>query len=1065
MIFTQIYKKFAIITAFLLMAIFVVGLLPVPTNAQEAQTGTWIDASHIEYDGVIYIDTNPTDDNLNYKEGGRQEDCVNTIRDFSSDARFYDTSSTGQAKILLVETNGISGECDPVNGEDGEPIALANSENSRNLLAWVDSGRIQNVSNGDLYIRVNTTNQFAIEGGDACKSSYVETSGTTDAVIIYQAQVGNDCRESTSKDRVNTGIDNTLNRAALTAGEGTLIGNQEGAAEAFQDSCESRAGAFGWITCPFLKIMDSIVTFLDEKINELLYTPAELYEDEQIEAMWGSVRNIAYLLLIPALLVIVIGTALGFTILDPYTIKRSLPKLLVATIFIAISLPVLKLSIEIINAVGLGINGLITSVGNATGELSLAGLFDPDPVQSVAITGGVLGGTFLAASFWPIWLNIAIWIAIAVIITIFTVFFMLALRQLLILALVVFAPLAILAWIFPGTNKFWKLWWESFSKLLLLYPLIMAVLAVGRVFADVIQSSGIDGIVAILLKLVAYIGPFFFVPSAFKYGGTALASMGNAVNRGVAPLQKQVRQQRNKAAKGNYERIQAGTAFKGAVEGTNKDKRNKQLQRLALAGKAIKADGFRDLGAGIDAQVRKVKAHEEEEFFKDPDTGLYRGNDSVSGDGAGILNDDREGLVATYRRAYMKPGEKQAASVAKTEAAKVGVEGSEEYKAKYDEVYEQTRAIYLPEATRRAGVTADRVLAMNKRGDFRGALSESLTESGAFTDKDGNVDTKKRDVAVKQVVESQKKYGNTVLARGLALSAMEGGTYYEDNVDAWRAAGLTTHGDDNAEARMVVKGRKALQSAGRPEGLGSFGGTLGHMQTVSAKGADLEQARKDFADHLIANNPAATFANPALKDKYLDDIMGAFDRKIDKAEKIAAETGNQDELIRAVASTNSLITQIGTTKPVMAEKWAKRLMNKEIDVQETVYETVPKQVTKKVLSPTGLFNDKNEPIMTEKEIVEEVQEQVPVTKTAKRTIRAAAGEFKNTAAWQETVREYNTPEDFERQADRARNLSPAEQAAMAEIEAAQRIGGGQEIGGGTPFGGGGPFPPNPFSGS
>ena len=68
-------------------------------------------------------------------------------------------------------------------------------------------------------------------------------------------------------------------------------------------------------------------------------------------------------------------------------------------------------------------------------------------------------------------------------------FFLLTLRQLLILVLVLFAPLAILSWIFPGNDKLWKLWWETFTKMLLAFPLIMLLIGGTRIVAYVISKS------------------------------------------------------------------------------------------------------------------------------------------------------------------------------------------------------------------------------------------------------------------------------------------------------------------------------------------------------------------------------------------------------------------------------------------------------------------------------------------------------------------------------------------------------------------------------------------------
>jgi len=361
-------------------------------------------------------------------------------------------------------------------------------------------------------------------------------------------------------------------------------------------SCEGEGGEFSWLLCPALRQIDSLVSYLDNQINSLLYTPASYTEADQIEATWARMRNLAYFLLIPILLVMVIGTALGFNFVDAYTVKRALPRLFVATIFIALSLPLLQLFVEVINGVGLGVNGIISSAGSGDTKISLEGLFNPNPAQSGVLTTGAIGGGIAALLTIKVWIGAALLLGITVLISLFTIFILLALRQLLIVALIVVAPLAILAWIFPGNDKGWKIWWGSFSKLLLLYPIIMGLLAIGRVFASVVQDVGPGGLVEVILKLVAYIGPFFLIPATFKYAGGVFASVGgmaNDKNRGVFDRLKKRRQ---KSLGTNWERgpsrriTQARADWQNRLQ-TESSKggalRRNTLGRLAGAGSGV----------------------------------------------------------------------------------------------------------------------------------------------------------------------------------------------------------------------------------------------------------------------------------------------------------------------------------------------------------------------------------------------------------------------------------------------------------------------------------------------
>jgi hypothetical protein len=151
-----------------------------------------------------------------------------------------------------------------------------------------------------------------------------------------------------------------------------------------------------------LRGLDGAISYLDNQVNSLLFLPESYFNDDnkQLKAVWGSFRDIAYLLLIPTLLIMVIGTALGFQFLDAYTVKRALPRLFIAVIFIAISLPLLRILVSSINEIGQGVYGLISSVGSNDGEpFTLQGLFDPNPVQDTGASILVIAGGALVIKF------------------------------------------------------------------------------------------------------------------------------------------------------------------------------------------------------------------------------------------------------------------------------------------------------------------------------------------------------------------------------------------------------------------------------------------------------------------------------------------------------------------------------------------------------------------------------------------------------------------------------------------------------------------------------------------
>lgn len=316
--------------------------------------------------------------------------------------------------------------------------------------------------------------------------------------------------------------------------------NGEAAQE--DNSCESN-GNLAWMMCPVAILLDATFGELESQIQSLLLIESDRYRHADLEKAWINMRNIAYIILVPIMLVMVIGTALGFGFLDAYTVKRALPRMLIAVLFITLSWEITGFLVELTNVVGLGIKGLIlTPFGLQDG--GFAQVFNPTAVQSAG-QWVFLGAGALVVKFSSTVLGIVISFLGTAALILLTIFIFLVARQMFIMALIVFAPLAILAWIFPNNDKLWKSWWNIFSKLLLMFPLIMALTSMGLVFATLVGpnnefgSSGGEHLASItkpLTKVAAFVIPFAMIPLSFKFvGGVVgnLAGMAGDKSRGA----------------------------------------------------------------------------------------------------------------------------------------------------------------------------------------------------------------------------------------------------------------------------------------------------------------------------------------------------------------------------------------------------------------------------------------------------------------------------------------------------------------------------------------------------
>ena len=214
-----------------------------------------------------------------------------------------------------------------------------------------------------------------------------------------------------------------------------------------------------------------------------------------------------------------------------YTVKKMVPRLVIAVIAVNLSWAICQAAISMTNTLGDGIGDLIraAAIPNATGasyatfqNIDWTGLVAGTAVTGVAAGAGVValftGGVFAALG--------AIITALA---ALFMGFAVLMVRRFFIATLVLVSPLALVCWAIPGMEKWAKRWWDLFIKLLLMFPFIMAMFAVSDVLAVVLKDSAGNFIGQLMLVIIRF-APFALIPLVFKIAGGAFSTLTGMVN-------------------------------------------------------------------------------------------------------------------------------------------------------------------------------------------------------------------------------------------------------------------------------------------------------------------------------------------------------------------------------------------------------------------------------------------------------------------------------------------------------------------------------------------------------
>lgn len=319
-------------------------------------------------------------------------------------------------------------------------------------------------------------------------------------------------------------------------------------------------GVLNWIVCSVIDAAESAAKQVDHLITNTLNIDFKGIFDNTDQkgpsqgyyAAWNSFRIIATALIIIAGLVMVASQAIGLEILDAYTIRKTLPRLLIAIIGISLSWPLMRFVVSFFDTLGFDIRQLIYSpFSRLGGHIN---------VQVGIASFLTVGGLALTMGFASLTLILSALLAILV------GFVILVVRQLAIIVLVILAPVAIACYILPNTQKVWKLWSDNFFGLMLMFPIISAFIAAGHVFAAVSIAPGTGNSssdVAQIIGLVAYFAPYFLLPLAFRLATGAVGALAGMVNdrgRGAFDRLKNIRG--NATAK-NLHDMKTGNRFKG----------------------------------------------------------------------------------------------------------------------------------------------------------------------------------------------------------------------------------------------------------------------------------------------------------------------------------------------------------------------------------------------------------------------------------------------------------------------------------------------------------------------
>ncbi len=315
----------------------------------------------------------------------------------------------------------------------------------------------------------------------------------------------------------------TQKNVVITAGGVTTVNFSDTPAptdSTDQEVCS--AGSLTWIICPLIHSSIESIGWVQKSIIIPFLKVSPITTANPAYAAWQAIRNLADVFFVLLFFVVIFGTAIGF---DNYTIKKVLPRLIAAAILIQFSWIICTIVVDIGNVLGQGLQVLLEHViPKPTFDLT-----DPAPrvaFGSTLLIVGIVGTSGLIGLSFATILSAALALGV--------VFFTLILRQILIILFIVIGPIAFILWILPNTEKYFKEWYSTFIKFVLMYPLIILFFEAGRLFATAAggagSATGASPFIP-LFQLAGYIVPLFLIPFCFSLAGRTLAAGSKGLSR------------------------------------------------------------------------------------------------------------------------------------------------------------------------------------------------------------------------------------------------------------------------------------------------------------------------------------------------------------------------------------------------------------------------------------------------------------------------------------------------------------------------------------------------------
>ena len=306
--------------------------------------------------------------------------------------------------------------------------------------------------------------------------------------------------------------------------------------ESSTPSCYDQVGSLGWIICPGAGLFGNVIDGAYDLLTQIIeVNPIPTDNTSPTYVVWAYFKDITNSLFIIFLLVIILSQLTGFGI-NNYGIKKALPRIIISAILVNLSYIICTLAVDLSNILGNAFQAFFVNVqdiaiqngtiSDAASTTSVAGIVAA--MLGIGTVGTIAAFTAFGGASGVLWMLLPILLSglIAVISAVVTM----AARQALIYLLVMISPLALIAYMLPNTEKWYKKWYATLAQMLFFYPMFSILYGASQLAGLVIITSATNWL-GVVLGIAVKILPLFLSIPLMRMSNSVLGKVSGVIDR------------------------------------------------------------------------------------------------------------------------------------------------------------------------------------------------------------------------------------------------------------------------------------------------------------------------------------------------------------------------------------------------------------------------------------------------------------------------------------------------------------------------------------------------------